>query len=81
MWCVHCAVGSESLNKIKFNVIPCWVTHILQTTIRLPHDRQRATVMYVTIWPLTLNLLTTTIVHLLVMLANGKWDLIRRLKG
>jgi hypothetical protein len=29
---------------------------------------------------LTLNLLTTTI-HLLVMLANGRWDLIRRLKG
>src|SRR5215469_5854141 len=30
---------------------------------------------------LTLNLLTTTIVALLVMLANGRWGLIRRLKG
>jgi len=30
---------------------------------------------------LTLNLLTTTIVAPLVMLANGRWDLIRRLKG
>jgi len=26
------------------------MTHILETTICLPHDRQRATVMYVTIW-------------------------------
>jgi hypothetical protein len=30
---------------------------------------------------LTLNLLTSTIVHLLAMLANGRWDLIRRLEG
>jgi len=31
--------------------------------------------------PLTLNLLTTTIVAPLVVLANGRWDLIRRLTG
>jgi len=53
MWCVYCAVRLESLNKIKFHVIPWRVTHILQTTICLPHDRQRATVMCVALWSIS----------------------------